>query len=142
MNSIQKGFTLIEAMIVVAIIGVLSSVAIPMYQNYIARSQVSEAFTLFGGAKITIQDNLQTGSCGTEKFIGKYGDLDITGSPITTPGSTSTGCTLTYTFKNASQGVSPKIAEKKIIATVLSNGSLDKSADTDTDDIFLPKSFI
>ncbi len=51
MKHMQKGFTLIELMIVVAIIGILAAVAIPAYQDYIGRAQVSESIQLMGGGK-------------------------------------------------------------------------------------------
>ena len=54
MQTMQKGFTLIELMIVVAIIGILAAVAIPAYQNYIAKSQVSRVMGETGGLKTTV----------------------------------------------------------------------------------------
>ncbi|MDD4946212.1 MAG: pilin [Gallionella sp.] len=58
MKNVQKGFTLIELMIVVAIIGILAAVAIPAYQDYTAKAQASEAFVLLDGLKSSISDTV------------------------------------------------------------------------------------
>ncbi len=83
MKKEQHGFTLIELMIVVAIIGILAAIAIPAYQNYIIRAQISEGLTLSAGAKSAVSeyyvehgvwpaDNDVAGLADKHDIIGKY----------------------------------------------------------------------
>ena len=60
-RAIQKGFTLIELMIVVAIIGILAAVALPAYQDYTIRAKVTEGVSLAGAAKLAVAENAQNG---------------------------------------------------------------------------------
>jgi type IV pilus assembly protein PilA len=61
-RSMQKGFTLIELMIVVAIIGILAAVALPAYQDYTIRARVAEGVVLAGAAKLAVSENAASGS--------------------------------------------------------------------------------
>ncbi|EMT3020217.1 pilin [Neisseria gonorrhoeae] len=83
MNTLQKGFTLIELMIVIAIVGILAAVALPAYQDYTARAQVSEAILLAEGQKSAVteyylnngkwpEDNDKAGVASSDKIKGKY----------------------------------------------------------------------
>jgi type IV pilus assembly protein PilA len=81
LKQVQKGFTLIELMIVIAIIGILAAIAIPAYQNYTIRAQVTEGLTLADGWKTAIAEYYaNTGNmpalianlAGTSSTVGKY----------------------------------------------------------------------
>jgi type IV pilus assembly protein PilA len=61
LKQVQKGFTLIELMIVVAIIGILAAIAIPAYTDYTVRSKVSEGINLAGAAETTVSESFQSG---------------------------------------------------------------------------------
>ena len=109
LRTMQKGFTLIELMIVVAIIGILAAIALPAYQDYTARSQMSEAMTLASGAKGAVTETYanighfpaNNGSAG----LAAAGD--ITGKYVAQVSVGSTG-SIVATMKNA--GVAAGIA--------------------------------
>jgi type IV pilus assembly protein PilA len=69
MKSLQKGFTLIELMIVVAIIGILAAVALPAYQDYTVRARVSELILAASSAKTALSEGIQTNGSWSQKWM-------------------------------------------------------------------------
>ncbi|QSQ97212.1 pilin [Acinetobacter indicus] len=112
----QKGFTLIELMIVVAIIGILAAIAIPQYQNYIAKSQVSRVMSEVGAVKTAVEtclnDGIAEANCEygwTNSNILGAKALQGTDGLVATFGGAEANTTLVAKFGgNAAQSISGK----------------------------------
>ncbi|GAA3895453.1 pilin [Halomonas cibimaris] len=135
----QGGFTLIELMIAVAIIGVLASVAIPQYQSYVARAQYAEASSLLGGARITIEERVAKTGLGNTGMSGKSGleeygvRLQGEHGAINSFSDASDGAVVTYTFgSGADASVAGVLNDKKV--SYIYNPETGWSCNKDTTD--------
>ncbi|AZZ90894.1 prepilin-type N-terminal cleavage/methylation domain-containing protein [Hahella sp. KA22] len=145
MKSMQKGFTLIELMIVVAIIGILAAVAIPAYQDYTARAQISEGLSLSGGLKTTITEIwTQEGSLATADSgsSGIAAESDISGKYVEKVNVTDGLVTITMKSTGVAQAIQGKTYN---ISPVTGVGSIKwackaGAAATKIDVKYLPKS--
>ena len=112
-RSMQKGFTLIELMIVVAIIGILAAVALPAYQDYTAKAQLSEPIGLLDGSNATIAPAMSqdpaSANCGfanAKAYTGKFSNVNVAVNAGT--------CTVTATMADTANSL---VAKKTIIMT-------------------------
>ena len=138
-NNMQRGFTLIELMIVVAIIGLLTTVAIPAYENYTTRSKIAEILLFADAGKSGISEYIQS--------AGKFPDSAAEGNLNTNPdisefvssinfSTTTTSATITYTVDNL-----PITGNIAFVGTK-SSGTLNwecNTAATTIENKFLPK---
>ena len=141
----QQGFTLIELMIVVAIIGILAAIAIPAYQDYTQRAQIGEAFTVVSGAKTAVAEYAQTN--GDYTTIGTDLGLNVAanaGNYAKSVTITDTSGKITVTMEGTGT-VGAKIAGKIVefcppqnLAAVV--GAFTWECFSNADAKFLPKS--
>lgn len=143
MKSVQKGFTLIELMIVVAIIAILAAIAIPQYQNYVTKSQFSESQTIADGLKTPIVEYYnQTGNCpqlgqgGIGSVAASYSGKYVQGASLK---GTAPACEIDLTFKGKGSVSTPlQGAVVKFIGNDL-GGSFTWTCSSTIDDKYKPQ---
>jgi type IV pilus assembly protein PilA len=132
MRSLQKGFTLIELMIVIAIIAILAAIAIPAYQNYVIRAQVSEGASLIGGVESAVDENYaNTGKfASTNKQVGISKTISgqyVQSVKLTAPGQ----ITVTY-GDTAPQAANSAIAGDTVVWTAYTSANGDVAWECNT----------
>jgi type IV pilus assembly protein PilA len=134
MKKAQAGFTLIELMIVVAIIGILAAVAIPAYQDYTVRAKVAEASSLIAPVKQAIAEAVSNSTLAATTTNATQAGADLMGvaldstikgnyvDKVTGVGTSATEGKITVTFKSAENGAPVQLAGLTLIWLGVSQG--------------------
>lgn len=139
--NVQKGFTLIELMITVAIVGILAAVALPAYQDYTIRAQVTEGMALASGAKVVVAETQsQKGDLAALKAADFTGFTGATGKYVSKVEILDAGV-ITATFGGEAN---TKIASSTLSLTPTeeATGNLSWKCESSADQKYIPKSCV
>ena len=119
MKRVQQGFTLIELMIVVAIIGILAAVALPAYQDYTVRAKVTEGMSLAASAKTAVSENAANGATLSSGWTPPTATDAVSSVAISSTGE----ITITYTTKVAAAGANTLVLAPRDGTNALTAGT-------------------
>ena len=131
MRHIQKGFTLIELMIVVAIIGILAAVALPAYQDYTVRAKMSEVILALSACRTTVTEVYQSGSSGPGANNWGCGEAGGSGTPVASKYVAEITTTADGMIKGKVRNINTDVNDKYISLVPLKNATTPASVATD-----------